>query len=505
MASRIRRYQGPVLSVQVDGSKRASPTCDWNRIIDAVLGVYVEAIRKHEITVERLRQSVAVREMDPATEIDFPSSSSVAAESIESKPPDLLSILRLLWERRKWLWRVALWAFALSTLIAFLVPNQYESSIRIMPPDSLSNAGGILATLAGKGNPELMAMAGSLLGMKGSAALFVDLFRSRSVQDRVVDRLNLQKVYRVRYKQDARKRLDGDTQVSEDRKSGVISLIVTDRDPQRARDIAQAYLEELNRLVSQVSTSSARRERIFIEQRLTSVKSDLEDAEKQFSAFASKNAALDIKEQTKAMVESASMLQGQLIVAQSELQSLEQIYTSNNIRVRSLRARVEELKRQAQKLQGTDASLVSDAAQPDQMYPPIRKLPLLGVEWADLYRRMKIQETVYELLNQQFELARIQEAKEIPTVNVIDPANLPEKKSWPPRLLIIALLTVVSLAGAVAWIFGSERIQSLEHNDPRWQLMMRAAESFKRRRDRIVNLGFRNGSNSSEPSSEGPE
>jgi hypothetical protein len=88
---------------------------------------------------------------------------------------------------------------------------------------------------------------------------------------------------------------------------------------------------------------------------------------------------------------------------------------------------------------------------------------LLGVEWADLYRRMKIQETVYELLNQQYELARIQEAKEITTVNVIDPANLPEKKSWPPRLLIIALLTVLSLAGATMWIVRSER---LDPQDP---------------------------------------
>jgi capsule polysaccharide export protein KpsE/RkpR len=291
----------------------------------------------------------------------------------------------------------------------------------------------------------------------------------------VVDRLNLQKVYRSRFKQDARKRLNSQTDVSEDRKSGVISLTVTDMNPQRARDIAQEYVEELNRLLSQVSTSSARRERIFIEQRLTAVKSDLEDAEKQFGAFASKNSTLDIKEQTKAMVESAGLLQGQLIAAQSELQSLEQIYTPNNVRVRSLQARVDELKRQLQKIEGTDASLVSSgvssagisgAAQSDEMYPPIRKLPLLGVEWADLYRRMKIQETVYELLNQQYELARIQEAKEIPTVNIVDPANVPERKSSPHRLIIILALTLLSIVGAAAWIVGSERWERVDPDDP---------------------------------------
>jgi hypothetical protein len=100
------------------------------------------------------------------------------------------------------------------------------------------------------------------------------------------------------------------------------------------------------------------------------------------------------------------------------------------------------------------------------MYPPIRKLPLLGVEWADLYRRMKIQETVYELLNQQYELARIQEAKEIPAVNVVDPANVPERKSSPHRLLIVLGLTLISVTGAGLWMIGSERWHRMDPNDP---------------------------------------
>ncbi len=415
--------------------------------------------------MESLRQDAVIHEIDPATEIDFPPPAT-AEPKADPSAFDVLAALHLLWEHGRWLFRVTAWALVISAVIAFLIPVQYESSVSIMPPDSMNGSGTMLAALATKASPELAAMAGSMLGTKDSGALFVDLFRSRSVQDRVVDRLNLQKVYWSRYKQDARKKLNSRTGVTEDRKSGVISLTVTDNSPQRARDIAQAYMEELNRLVAEVSTSSARRERIFIEQRLTSVKSDLEDAEKQFGAFASKNSTLDIKEQTKAMVESAGVLQGQLIAAQSELQSLEQIYASSNVHVRSLQARVDELKRQLQKLEGTDASLVSDATLPDQMYPPIRKLPLLGVEWADLYRRMKIQETVYELLNQQYELARIQEAKEIPTVNVIDPANLPEKKSWPPRLLIIVLLTVLSLAGAVGWIVGCARWEHVHPQNP---------------------------------------
>ncbi len=440
--------------------------------------------------MESLRQDAVIHEIDPVTEMEFPSHPAAVEQAQDQPPSDVLYVLHLLWENRRMLYRVAAWALVLSTIVVFLIPNQYESSISIMPPDPMSGSGAMLAALASKASPELATLAGGLLGTKSSGALYAALFRSRSVQEGVIDRLNLQKVYWARYKADARKKLDGRTGVSEDRKSGVISLTVTDRNAQRAHDIAMAYLEELNRLLAQVSTSSARRERVFIEQRLTSVRSDLEDAERQFSTFASKNTTLDIKEQTKAMVESAATLQGELIASESELQSLEQIYTSNNVRVRSLQARVDELKRQSQNLRGTDASLVPDADQPDQMYPAIRKLPLLGVEWADLYRRMKIQETVYELLNGQYELARIQEAKEIASVNVIDPANLPEKKSWPPRLLMIVLVTVLSVAGAGVWIFGSERIQSLEHADPRRQLAMRAAENWSRLGNWILNSRY---------------
>jgi uncharacterized protein involved in exopolysaccharide biosynthesis len=416
--------------------------------------------------VESLRQDSVIHEIEPVTEVEFPSAAVAAEPAANQRATDALASLRLLWEKRRVLYRVAAWAIVISTVVAFLIPNQYESSESIMPPDSMNSSGTMLAALASGASPQLAAMAGGLLATKGSGALFVDLFRSRSVQDGVVDRLNLQKIYGSRYKQDARKRLNSRTDVSEDRKSGMISVTVTDKNPQRAHDIAQTYVEELNRVVSQVTTSSARRERVFIEQRLATVKSDLEDAEKQFGAFASKNSALDIKEQTKAMVESAGFLQGQLIASQSELQGLEQIYTGSNVRVRSLRARVDELKRQLQKLQGTDASLVSDDARPNEIYPPMRKLPLLGVEWADLYRRMKIQETVYELLNQQYELVRIQEAKEIPTVNVVDPANVPEKKSSPPRLLMILGLTLLSLTGASAWIVGSELWEHVDPQDP---------------------------------------
>jgi capsule polysaccharide export protein KpsE/RkpR len=414
--------------------------------------------------MEGLRKDAVVHEFETIRELEFPSASGAG---LQSEAQDLPSSLQLLLDNRKLLYRVAARAMVLSAIVAFLLPLNYESSVSIMPPESLGGGGSMLAALAAKASPGLAALAGNMFGINENGALFVGLVRSRTVQDHIVDRFNLQKVYWSRYKEDARKRLNKNTEAEEDRKSGVISITVTDESPQRAHDIAQAYLEELDRLVSEVTVSSARRERMFIEQRLTAVKSDLEDAEKQFSVFASKNTTLDIKEQSKAMVDAAALLQGQMIAAESEMQGLEQIYSSNNVRVRALKARVDELKSQLQKLGGTDASLLPGAPQGDEFYPSIRKLPLLGVEWADLYRRTKIQETVYELLSQQYELARIQEAKEIPTVNVIDSANVPQRKSSPHRLWIILIVAAISVACAFAWITAKERMARLSPQDRR--------------------------------------
>jgi capsule polysaccharide export protein KpsE/RkpR len=311
--------------------------------------------------------------------------------------------------------------------------------------------------------------AADLLGLKSSGGTFTAILQSRTVQDRIIDRFNLMTIYRKRYRQDARKMLSRNTGISEDRKTGVITVNVTDHDPKRAAAIAHAYIDDLNQLSAELSTSAARRERMFIEDRLKVVKVDLDQASKDFSEFASKNTAIDIKEQGKAMVEAAATLQGQLIAAQSELQGLEQIYTANNVRVRSVRARVQELTRQLEKIGGTDASLSSNdgpSDDPNHLYPSIRKLPLLGVQYADLYRRTKIQETVYELLTQQYELTKIQEAKEIPTVKVLDEADVPEKKSFPPRLLIGLLGMVMSCVLASVWTVAKHKWEATDPANP---------------------------------------
>ena len=396
-----------------------------------------------------------------------PTNGHVGAGGPASPASNRVLWARLLWTRRESLRYAVGVGFILSALLAFLIPPRYESKARLMPPDQGSSGLAALAALAGHGGSGssgigaalgggLGGVAGDLLGIKSSGALFVDMLQGSTIQDDLIAKFNLRKVYGDRLWQDARRDLASHTDVKEDRKSGVITISVTDHDRKRAQQMAEAYVEALNGLVAKVSTSSARRERIFLEGRLKTVKQNLDDAAKQFSEYSSKNGTLDVPSQGRAMLESEASLEGQLIASESELEGLQQIYTDSNIRIRTLRGQIAGLKQQIENMSGNKANLGSEQAEITGDFPSIRKLPLVGVQWANLYRQAKIQETVYELLTQEYEFAKVQEAKEIPTVNVLDAPLLPERKSFPPRTLIVVMGTLFAFCLASTVIIGAE-------------------------------------------------
>jgi uncharacterized protein involved in exopolysaccharide biosynthesis len=384
----------------------------------------------------------------------------------------ILPGLRLLWGMRRFLGRCALVGLFVTTLIAFLIPSEYESTARLMPPDQQGSGGmAIMAMLGGgqNGSSGLGSLAGDLLGAKTTGAVFIAVMHSRTAQDQIIQRFDLKKVYGARLEESARKRLERNTDISEERKSGVITLRTTDHDPKRAAAIASAYIDELDMLTAKLNTSAAHRERVFLEDRLNKINVELESAEKDFSQFASKNATIDISAQGRAMVEAAATLQGQLIAAESQLEGLRQIYSDNNIRVRTTQARITELRNQMQKLGGTsggNAAPASGQSATDNAYPTLRQLPLLGVPYADKFRQLKVDEAVYETLTKQFELAKVQEAKEIPSVKVLDQPEVPERKSFPPRALIIILGTACSVLLGGVWVIGTARWRQIDPHDP---------------------------------------
>jgi len=363
--------------------------------------------------------------------------------------------VRVVWADRTFLFRISALGLILGLVIAFLIPTRYTSTTQLMSPDNRGDS--VVQGLASLHTMGTSQIATDMLGLKSNSDVFVGILNSRTIQNKIIDQFDLKRVYGTTLTDSAQRVLASRVGISVDHKSGIITIGVSDHSPQRAAAIANAYVDELNQLVAELSTSSARRERIFLESFLVQVKQDLKNAESEFSHFASKNGAIDINEQGKALVGSAANLQGQLIVAQSELEALRQVYSDSNVRVRVARARIEELQSQLRKLAGKDqAGTIGPNTNASELYPSIRQLPALGVAYADLYRRVKVQETVYEILTQEYNLAKVQEARDIPTVKVLDPANIPDNKSFPPRLLIASSSMFLMFTAGIAMVLGSK-------------------------------------------------
>jgi uncharacterized protein involved in exopolysaccharide biosynthesis len=384
---------------------------------------------------------------------------------------------RLLAVSRGWIGKFAVIGVVISIAIAFLIPTQYESTVRLMPPEQQQNSAlNALAALTGGERGGLATMAGGMLGVKNSGELFVGVLKSRTVQERIVRKFDLRSVYGVKLEQSACEKLASRTSISEDRKSGIISVAVEDRSRERARDIAADYIAELDSVIASVATSSARRERIFLEDRLKEVKVDLDDATKKLSEFSSKNRTIDLKDQGKAMLEAAANVQGTLMGAKSQLAGLRQVYTSNNVRVKSAEAHIAQLEKELTAFGGNSGG--TDSVNSVLGIPSIQELPLIGASYAGYYRRAKIEEAVYGTLTQQYELAKVQEAKEIPSVRVLDPANLAERKSFPPRGRIIGLLSLLALLLASGWVIVQDIWTALDPDDPRKRTMMELRRLF---------------------------
>ena len=290
------------------------------------------------------------------------------------------------------------------------------------------------------------------MSAKTPGGTFIGILDSQTAQDDIINRFDLRRVYHCKLDIDARSILSTQTTIVEDKSSGIISISVTDRDPNRARDLAEAYVEELDKLVNSLSTSSARREREFLEQRLKSIKSDLDASSVALSQFSSRNATINPQSQGQALISAVSGLQGELITDQGELSGLKAMYSNDNVHVREARARIDELQSQLRKMGNVGGKVDGADQQSDELYPSIRELPILGVTYSDLSRQMAMQEGIYETLNRQYELAKVEEAKEIPPIKMLDEPQVPERKSSPHRLLIVLLGVLASAFAGIVWI-----------------------------------------------------
>ena len=351
-----------------------------------------------------------------------------------------------------------------------------------MPPNSSSSGSALLSDLAGGSNlSDSAASAGSLLlGLQTPGAEFIGILQSRTMKESLVKRFDLQKYYKAKLMEDACKALDGDTHILENQKNGQISITVRAKSPVLAANIARAYVEELDRLVALDSTSSARRERIFLEGRIKEIQQDLDVSSKLLSKFAAKNNTLDITNQGRAMIESSMKLQAELASASSQSAALQQEYSADNVRVRAANARIDELEKQLKMINGQSEKAGSKTDEGKSTLPSIGDLPSLGVTYEELARRVTVGEAVWQALTKQLEMAKVQEAKEIPVVHVLDPPNIPGRKTSPMRRAIVVSGFILSLLIAFISVILANFWESIDPEDERKKLVLDALSPFAR-------------------------
>lgn len=372
-------------------------------------------------------------------------------ETNEVEPPDggeeevcetlsekIARFLRTCWMRRRMMLCILFTGIIVSVPYALVQPNIYTSSTSLMPAGNSTPYPSITSLLSpGGGTPA--ELGGEALGLYDPDALFIDILESRNVQDGLINRLDLSRRYKTQSIDDTRKSLASATKIEGDRRSGVITIDVTDRNPVLASKMAQGYVEEVNRVLADNTTSAARRERIFLEGRVASTKDQLDETAKELSQFSSKSGAIDMPSQTKSMVDERVRLQAELIDGRSQLAALRQTYSEDNSRVRALEAHNAELQRELDKMGGLSRETDAKVDANKSPYPTAEELPALGLTYYDLQRKLTVEEALWEALTREYEAVKVEEAGEIPTVQVLDAANIPNRKSGPIRRLIVEI------------------------------------------------------------------
>jgi len=385
------------------------------------------------------------------TQADELESEDNGGKSAEETVERILHLLHRYWQKRKLAFGIIAAGIVLSVAYSLMLPNYYLSTTTLMPQDNASPYSSMLGAISGSGAASLGSDA---LGLSTPGELLTSILESRTARNEMVEKFDLVNYYHLPVGEAARKYLTAVTKIDEDRKTGIITIAVTDKSPDFACKLAQGYVDELNHILTKNSTSSARRERMFLEERVKDVKRDLDESSMALSQFSTKNKAMDLTAQARAMIEASLRIQALLAESESQLAALKETYASDNYRVKAMEARNAELLRQFNSMGGTSRTSAPSAGG-NIPFPSVGDFPGLGLTYFDLERKVRVDEALWEALTKQYEMARVQEAKEIPTIRVLDAANVPLQKAGPRRSLIVLAVTFISFLLSLLVVFGS--------------------------------------------------
>jgi tyrosine-protein kinase Etk/Wzc len=370
-----------------------------------------------------------------------------------SRAPGTIASSQLIWLRTivKWKRLVSVTAIAIVTLglaAALLMPSRYTATAVIMPPQSggASPSTAMMAQLSGVG---ALASAGGGLGIKNPIDQQIALLKSRTVEDAIVERFNLQKLYHRKYLSTARMSWEGHTTTENGLKDGLIHLSVTDRDPLRAAEMANGWVEEYRRFSATLAVTEASQRRLFYERELSIAHEDLARAEEDMKQTEQRTGVIDVEGQDRTMIASAAVLRGQLAAKQVEIRAMREFAAEQN----------PDLQRAEQEMAAIEGQLAAMDAASDRktgdLIAPRGTVTQAGLDFARALREVKYRETIQDLLTRQYEGARVDEARQGALVQIVDPAIAPDRpiylyRIWVALGAMLCALPVALLTAAAA-------------------------------------------------------
>jgi tyrosine-protein kinase Etk/Wzc len=384
-------------------------------------------------------------------------SKEVAERFPDESELSLLDHLIVYAENRRLVLRVVAISAAIATIVAFLLPVRYEGKIVLLPPAQNTSLGTTLlgqlsgGTIGGLGS--LASLAGGSLGLKNPADMYVSLLTSRTVEDGMIQRFGLMREYHDKRMSDARKELEHRTSVLAGAKDGLIRLSIEDPDPKRAAELANGYVDEFRKLSASLAITEAARRRLFFSQQLQQAKDNLNLAENAMTQVQRSTGVLQMDSQARALIESAAVLRAQVSAKQVQIEGMRSFAAEDNPELILAKQELAALEAQLAKVAGSNQDPGSD------INLSKGRVTETGMEYLRRYRDLKYQETVYELLAKEFEIAKLDEAREGSIVQVVDAAVPPDRKSFPPRLLIVLGTTVFSLFAALYYLSLRQRFR----------------------------------------------
>jgi tyrosine-protein kinase Etk/Wzc len=411
--------------------------------------------------LEKAEVHVRVAEEAPAVE------HSGEAEIIRFPEP-----LIVLAKRKSFILKFVGTALILSIATVFLLPKTYTGKTKIMPPQQ-NQSMGAMAALSQLG--PLAALAGQGMGLRNPADLYVALLRSDTVAYGLIDRFSLMSVYGKKLRIDARRRLEDRSEILAG-KEGVISISVEDRSPQRAADLANGYVEELEKLTKTLNMTEAGKRRLFFEREVKMVNDDLANAEVALKQTQEKTGLILLDSQSRAMIESVTSLRASVAAQEVKVQAMRSFATTENPdlvlaeqELATMRAQLDRLER------GRGKRSVADV--------PIENVPAAGLEYIRKLRDVKYHEALFTLLARQYEAAKVDEAKDTLFVQQLDKALRPEKHSWPKRFIFVLVATILALLLAIRGAFYLENIERA-NEDPQFAAGLQLFQFYLRGRQK---------------------